>query len=333
MNLPIRVALRATGSCTPNRVMRNQDFCDYVETSDEWIRSRTGIRERRIADEHETSAALGLAAARHALQGAEMEPSQIDLILCATVTPQWMTPCNANLIQGGLGCRPIPSMDIGAACTGFLYALAVGEKFIRAGSARNVLVVGAETLTQVVDFSDRNTCILFGDGAGAAILCAEEGAGTADILSINLFSDGTRHGLITVPSEVTNAPSQPEVPAAPRQPGFLRMNGREVFRFAVGRMIELIEDAQSDCKTLNRSIDLLIPHQVNQRIIDAALDNTHFPPEKVMVNLDKYGNTSAASVPIALDEAMRSGRAKPGDTLLFIAFGGGLTWGSAILTL
>lgn len=323
--------MRATGRSLPERVMRNEDFCALVDTSDEWIRTRTGIRERRIVAPGETSATLGIAASRQALQRAELAPEDIDLILCATVTPTMMTPANANLIQAGLGCRPIPSMDILAACTGFLYALSIADKFIRAGAARHVLVVGAEALSQVTDYSDRNTCILFGDGAGAVILSAANGEG-GDLHSVQLFSDGSRGSSIHVPSMVTHK-SYPVGHDGPPPPEFLQMNGREVFRFAVQRMIELIEDAQVDCRQLNKSIDLLIPHQVNQRIIDAALDQTGFPPEKVMVNLDRYGNTSAASVPIALDEAVHTGRAKPGDTLLLVAFGGGLTWGSAILTL
>ncbi len=331
MNPSIGVAIRGTGSSVPTRVMRNDDFCKLVETSDEWIRTRTGIRERRIAEKHETSATLGVAAAKAALNAAELSPADLDLILCATVTPAQMCPSNACVIQAELGCRPIPAMDLLAACTGFLYALSTGEQFIRTGAARHVLIVGTDVLTQVLDFQDRNTCILFGDGAGAVILsaCSEPRRG---LQRVQLFSDGSRHELIQVPSVVTSAAVHPERPG-PRDPEFLRMNGREVFKFAVGRMVELIEDALYDCYRYERSIDLLIPHQVNQRIIDNALDQTGFPADRVMVNLDRYGNTSGASIPIALDEAIRTGRAKPGGTLLLVAFGGGLTWGSALLTL
>lgn len=331
MNRPTYVAVRATGSCLPQRAMPNREFESLVETSDEWIRTRTGIRERRVAEAHQTSATLGLDAARCALAAAEMPPEEIDLVLCATVTQGMMTPANACLIQAGLGCRPVPAMDLSAACTGFLYALSVGEKFIRTGAARNVLVVGTEVLTRALNFRDRNTCILFGDGAGAVILTAGSDP-RHDIHTVQLFSDGSRCDLITVPSIVTSSAVYPEEPG-PRDPEFIGMQGREVFKFAVNRMAEMIDDARIDCQRFERSIDLLIPHQVNQRIIDNAIEQTGFPAEKVMVNLDKYGNTSAASIPIALDEAIRSGRAKAGDTLLLVAFGGGLTWGSALMTI
>jgi len=311
--------------------MRNDDFCATLDTSDEWIRTRTGIRERRLAGANETSATLGVEAARLAIEAAGLSAIDIDLIICATVTPQMMVPSNACLIQTGLGCRPIAAFDLNAACTGFLYALSVGEQFVRAGTSRHVLVVGAEVLSRVADYTDRNTCILFGDGAGAVVLSASDQSNHG-IRSIRLYSDGTRGDLITVPSMVSATPMAPSVPL-PRRPEFLRMNGREVFKFAVHRMTELVEDAQEDCRLAGGEIDLLIPHQVNRRIIDAALDQTGFPADKVMVNLDKYGNTSAASVPIALDEAIQTGRAKRGDTVMLVAFGGGLTWGGAVITL
>jgi 3-oxoacyl-[acyl-carrier-protein] synthase-3 len=238
-----------------------------------------------------------------------------------------MCPSTACIVQGSLGCRTIPAMDINAACTGFLYAMSVGENFIRAGSAKNVLVVGTDVLSRTIDITDRNTCILFGDGAGAVVLSATN-TQVHGIRSIKLYSDGSAARLIHLPGMVTVQP-----PANEKQHEHIWLNGREVFKFAVRRMIELTNDAMADAKLMGVEIDLLIPHQVNQRIIDSALDSTGFPPDKVMVNLAKYGNTSAASVPIALDEAMREGRAKPGDTILLVAFGGGLTWGSVIITL
>jgi 3-oxoacyl-[acyl-carrier-protein] synthase-3 len=310
--------------------MTNDEFTATIDTSDEWIRTRTGIRERRLAGPGETSASLGLEAARRALAAADLTPPDLDLVLCATVTPDLMTPSTANVIQAGLGCRPVGSFDLTAACTGFLYGLSVAEQFIRTGSCRHVLVVGTETLSRVTDFTDRNSCILFGDGAGAVVLSASDEL-RRGLRSVRIFSDGTRRDLIQVPSATT--PRVPLEEGAGRHPEFLRMNGREVYRFAVNRMIELIDEALVDCQEWNREIDLLIPHQVNQRIIDAALDHSGFPAQKVMVNLDRYGNTSAASVPIALDEAIRTGRARPGDTVLLVAFGGGLTWGSAVITL
>lgn len=333
MSQMLGVALRGTGSCLPARVVPNDEFTDALnlDTSDEWIRSRTGIRARRFASLGETSATLGSAAAGTALESASLAATDIDLIVCATVTPDLMCPSTAALIQASLGCRHIPAFDVSAACSGFLYALSIASQFIRTGSAKHALVVGAEVLTRALDFTDRNSCILFGDGAGAVVLTGTPVL-NAGVRTIRLYSDGTRQELIQVPSKVTPNPA----PGAPLQPRleFIRIVGREVFRFAVSRMIELIELAEVDCRELGLSgIDVLIPHQVNQRIIDAALESTGFPPEKVVVNLDRYGNTSAASVPIALDEALRTGRCKPGDTVLLVAFGGGLTWSSAIITL
>lgn len=327
------VALRGTGSCLPARVVPNDEFTDTLnlDTSDEWIRTRTGIRERRFADLGETSASLGTIAARRAIESAGLAPADIDLIVCATATPDLMSPATACLIQAALGCRHVPAFDLSAACSGFLYGLSVASQFVRTGAAKNALVVGAEVLSRAIDFTDRNSCILFGDGAGAVVLSASPVL-NAGVRTVRLYSDGTRQDLIQVPSKVTPNPA----PGAPLQPRleFLRIVGREVYRFAVTRMIELIEQAEIDCREMGLSgIDVLIPHQVNGRIIDAALESTGFPREKVMVNLDKYGNTSAASVPIALDEARRTGRCKPGDTVLLVAFGGGLTWSSAILTL
>jgi 3-oxoacyl-[acyl-carrier-protein] synthase-3 len=327
------VALRGTGSCLPARVVPNDEFTDTLnlDTTDEWIRTRTGIRERRFADLGETSGSLGTIAARHALESAGLAAADIDLIVCATATPDLMSPATACLIQAALGCRHVPAFDLSAACSGFLYGLSVASQFVRTGAAKHALVVGAEVLSRALDFSDRNSCILFGDGAGAVVLSASPVL-NAGIRSVRLYSDGSRQELIQVPSKVTPNPA----PGAPLQPRleYLRIVGREVFRFAVTRMIELIEQAEIDCREMGLSgIDVLIPHQVNGRIIDAALESTGFPRERVMVNLDKYGNTSAASVPIALDEALRTGRCKPGDTLLLVAFGGGLTWSSAVLTL
>jgi 3-oxoacyl-[acyl-carrier-protein] synthase III len=327
MNRKTKAALRGTGSSLPVRVVTNDEFAATIDTSDEWIRTRTGIRERRFAQSGETSASLGLCAAQKALANSRLSAAELDLIICATVTPDMMTPANACFIQAALGCRQIPAFDISAACTGFLYAMSVAEQFIATGSARHVLIVGAEVLSRAMDLTDRNTCILFGDGAGAAVLSASERADEG-IHLIRRYSDGSNQHLIQVPGMVT-----PPACAAPKRNDFLRMNGREVFRFAVCRMIELIEEAMLECQRTGRKIDMLIPHQVNQRIIDSALESTDFPADKVMVNLDRYGNTSAASVPIALDEALEKGRAKPGDTVLFVAFGGGLTWGSAIVTL
>ncbi|MBM3981133.1 MAG: ketoacyl-ACP synthase III [Planctomycetes bacterium] len=326
-------ALRGTGSCLPARVVPNDEFTEVLnlDTTDEWIRTRTGIRERRFAGSGESSATLGTDAARKAIESAGLTPADIDLIVCATVTPDLMCPATANLIQAALGCRHVPAFDIAAACSGFLYALSVGAQYVRTGAAKHALVIGAEVLTRTVDFTDRNSCILFGDGAGAVVLSGTPVL-TAGVRTIRLYSDGSRQELIQVPSRVT--PNPPPGPPQLQRLDYMRISGREVFRFAVTRMVELIEQARADARELGLSgIDVLIPHQVNQRIIDAALESTEFPADRVVVNLDKYGNTSAASVPIALDEALRAGRCKPGDTVLLVAFGGGLTWSSALVTL
>jgi 3-oxoacyl-[acyl-carrier-protein] synthase-3 len=332
MNGPIAAALRGTGSSLPDRVVTNDWFTNYVETSDEWIRTRTGIRERRFVGPNETAGTLAIQASRKALAAANLTPDDLDMIVCATVTPDHMCPSTACVVQAGLGCRPIPAMDLSAACTGFLYALSVGSQFIRSRSAKNVLVIGTDILSRTIDLTDRNSCILFGDGAGAVVLSATD-TPNHGICSCKLFADGAAGGigadkLIHLPAKHTLQP-----PVAEKQRDHIWMNGREVFKFAVQRMIELTQDAIDECQRLGLEIQLLIPHQVNQRIIDAALERTGFPTDRVMVNLSSYGNTSGASVPIALDEAMREGRAKPGDTILLIAFGGGLTWGSLILTL
>jgi 3-oxoacyl-[acyl-carrier-protein] synthase III len=328
--LPTTSAILGTGRFLPPRIVPNSEFLASLDTSDEWIRTRTGIRERRYAGPGDTAATMGTLAAREALAAANVQPGEIDLIVCATVTPDMMCPSTANLIQAYLDCNPVPAFDVSAACSGFVYALSVGDQFIRTGTAKRVLVVGAEVLSRVTDFSDRNTAILFGDGAGAVVLGPSTKPGIG-LHKMRLYADGGRQELIQVPSKVT--PNPPPGNAVLPNLNYLRMNGREVFKFAVTTLREMIAQAQADCAELGKTIKLIVPHQVNVRIIDAALEGLNIPPEQVMVNLDRFGNTSAASVPIALDEAVRSGRCNSGDTILLVAFGGGLTWSSAIITL
>ncbi|HTU16701.1 MAG TPA: beta-ketoacyl-ACP synthase III [Gemmataceae bacterium] len=333
MSTSFGVVLLGTGSSLPTRSMRNADFPASLDTSDEWIRSRTGILERRIATPSETSASLGLTAARRALEAAQLHPADVDMIICATVTPDMMVPANACLIQDGLGCRPIPAFDLNAACTGFLYGLAVASQFIRTGSCRRILVVGTETLSRIVDFSDRTTCVLFGDGAGAVVIGASDGKGRGQHW-FRLYSDGSRGDYIRLNGVRLRTPaSAPADPQANDEFDFIRMKGREVFKFAVRTIIDLVGESLAECRLTPADIDLVIPHQVNQRIIDAAFADLNFPTDKLMVNLDRYGNTSAASIPIALDEAMRTGRAAAGDRVLLIAFGGGLTWAGGVWTI
>ncbi len=330
MNQPIGIALRGTGSCLPARVLANAEFAQTLDTSDEWIYTRTGIKERRIAGPGETTATMGLAAARQALAMADLGPQDLDLIVCATLTPEMMFPSTACFIQADLGCRPIAAFDVLAACSGFVYALAVGSQFIRTGAYRNVLVVGAETLSRVTDYTDRGSCILFGDGAGAAVLSATKEPGRG-LQFFRLYADGSNYELLHLPGGGSRHPAS--VKTVTDGLHYMKLNGREVYKFAVTRMQELIQEAMTECRLTVDDIALVIPHQVNQRIIDSAVRHLNFPPEKVMGNLERYGNTSAASVPIALDEAMRTGRLRRGDTVLFVAFGGGFTWASAVITL
>jgi 3-oxoacyl-[acyl-carrier-protein] synthase-3 len=337
-NLP-RALINGTGSCIPARVLRNDDFLATLETSDEWIRTRTGIRERRIAGSEENSFTLALEASRGALRRSGLSARDLDLIVCATVTPLTMVPSNSCRLQGALGCRPIGAFDVNGACTGFVQALAIANQFIATGTCRHVLVVGTEVLSRTTDYNDRNTCILFGDGAGAVILSASSptsigpGAGTG-LRWVRLFSDGARGELIRMSSQVTYrcAPLDGGL-AELGEPPFLRLNGREVFKFAVRALIDLVSEALAATSLTASDRLFLVPHQVNQRIIDAALPNLGIPPDRVILNLDRYGNTSAASIPIALDEAMRSATLGPGDHIVMAAFGGGLTWGGALLSL
>jgi 3-oxoacyl-[acyl-carrier-protein] synthase-3 len=326
----LRAVLAGTGSCLPRRTFRNDEFPASLETSDEWISTRTGIRERRIASDDETTSGLGLTAAQRALEAAGIAATDIDLIICATVTADVIVPPVACRIQKGLGCRPIPAFDLNAACTGFVYAVTVADQFLRGGSIRHALVLGSDTLTRAVDFSERSSCILFGDGAGAVVLSAEAG-GNRGVRFTRLYSDGSDmillHGLGNRPAPTVVSPPPRTMPV-----DYITLNGREVFKFAVTRIRQLIEEVLRTCELTPADIHLVIPHQVNQRILDAAFDGIDIPPERIMVNLQRYGNTSAASVPIALDDAVQTGRAKPGDTVLLMAFGGGMTWGGALLT-
>jgi len=330
MKTALGVVIRGTGSSVPVRVVPNAEFADTLDTSDEWIWSRTGIRERRVAGPCDTSASLGLAAAQQALAAAELTAHDLDLIVCATVTPEMMFPSTACFLQAGLGCRPIGAFDLLAACSGFLYGLAVGSQFIQSGAYRNVLVVGTETLSRILDHSDRASCVLFGDGAGAAVLSATDDP-RRGLHYFRLYADGSNPNLIALPGGGSRHPTSAQTVA--ERLHCVKLNGREVYKFAVSRMQELIQEALRECDLTIDDVALLIPHQVNARIIDSAIGHLNWPADKVMMNLDRYGNTSSASVPLALDEAIRTGRAKPGDKVILVAFGGGMTWASAVLTL
>lgn len=320
----IRSVVRGFGAALPKQVVTNRDLEQKVDTSDEWIVQRTGIRQRYIAGEGETTASLGEGAARQALSRAGLTPDDLDVIIVATATPDNTFPAAAVNIQNRLGMRHGAAFDMQAVCSGFVYAVATADAYIRGGLARRVLVIGAETFSRIIDWSDRTTCVLFGDGAGALILEAAEGAGTtADrgVLTAQLRSDGSHKEKLYVDGG----------PSTTGTVGVLRMEGREVFKHAVGMITDVIEQAFEATGTTAADIDWLVPHQANRRIIDGSAKKLGIPLEKVVVTVDIHGNTSAASIPLALNEAASDGRIKQGDLVLLEAMGGGFTWGSVLI--
>jgi len=327
------VFISGTGSLVPQRVLTNAELEQMVDTSDEWITERTGIRERRIIDPAQSTGDIAAQAAQAALSDAGLTPADIHAIILATVTPDTYCPAGAVYVQNHLGASQACAFDVNAACTGFIYGTAVATGFVRSGMYENVLVIGAEALSRVVDYTDRNTCILFGDGAGAAVLSrapAADPAGSGSrIIDVFLRSDGSGSDLIEIPAGGSRRPASAQTVAGRQH--CLRMKGKEVFKFATKAMIELIECALERNALLIRDLHLIIPHQVNYRIIEVAQRKLEIPQEKIFLNLDRYGNTAAASVPIALDEAVRSGRLRRGELVLLVAFGAGLTWGYSLI--
>ncbi len=321
------VIIAGTGSYIPERRLTNDDLARIVDTNDEWITQRTGIKERRIAAEHETTASMGTAAARRALESAGLSARDLDLLICATITPEMQFPSTACFIAAALGLDSTPAFDLTAACSGFVYAIETGSNFIKSGRYRNVLVLGAETLSRVTDYTDRASCILFGDGAGAVVLRRSDDPRQGIIYSA-LYADGNRWDMLYCPPGSRN-PINERMVAQRGQ--YMQIKGREVYKFAVQRFNELIADAMSRCNLKPDQVKLIVPHQVNQRIIDSAMERLELPSDKAYVNIDKFGNTSAASIPIALDEAWRAGRIHSGDIIILVAFGAGLTWGSAVI--
>jgi 3-oxoacyl-[acyl-carrier-protein] synthase III len=320
----MRSVVRGVGSALPRRVMKNADFEGVVETSDEWIVQRTGIRERHIAADDETTASLGESAARAALDAAGLTPGDIDLIVLATSTPNNTFPATAVEIQQRLGMRHGFAFDMQAVCSGFVYAITVADLHIRGGMARRVLVIGSETFSRILDWTDRTTCVLFGDGAGAVVLEGQEGQGTfadAGVLAASLRSDGSHKEKLYVDGG----------PSTTGTVGHLRMEGREVFKHAVAMITDVIEDVFEQGGITAEELDWFVPHQANKRIIDASAKKLGIADEKVVVTVDRHGNTSAASVPLALAEAVGDGRIKKGDLVLLEAMGGGFTWGAVLL--
>ena len=316
--------IAGTGSYLPSKVLTNDDLARIVDTSDEWIAARTGIRERHIAAEGETTSDLAFHAAVRAMEAAGVSAGELDLIVVGTTTPDLIFPSTACLLQHRLGANGCGAFDVNAACSGFLYALAVADKFIKSGDAKTVLVVGSETLTRMVDWTERTTCVLFGDGAGAVVLKADSETG---ILSTHLHADGGKKELLWNPVGVSVGFKPEEKNAGVR----INMAGSDVFKHAVKALDSLVEETLEANGLDHHDIDWLIPHQANLRIIEATAKRLDMPMERVIVTVDRHGNTSSGSVPLALDEAVRSGRIQRGQMVLLEAFGGGFTWGSALL--
>ena len=311
-----------TGSHLPARVMTNEDFARRLDTSDAWIRERTGIRCRHIAEESQTSSDLALEAARHALRAADVAAGDLDLIIVATSTPDYVFPSTACLLQAKLGVKGAAAFDVQAVCSGFVYGLATADSFLRSGDAKKALVVGAEVFSRILDWNDRGTCVLFGDGAGAVVLATAEKPG---IHASVLRADGSHAGMLSVPGNV----SRGGIAGSP----FLQMDGQAVFKFAVRVLEESARETAAKAGMALAEVDWLIPHQANVRILEAVARKLGLPREKLVVTVDHHGNTSAASVPLALDEYVRAGRIRSGQRLMLQGVGGGFTWGSSLLTL
>ncbi len=319
-----RSVLLGTGSALPVRSVSNAELAETVDTSDEWIVGRTGIRNRHIAGEGETTASLGTDAARAALDAAGLSPQDVDLIILATATPDQTFPASATLVQAALGIDDCVAFDVAAVCSGFLYAVTVADSMIRSGAAQRAIVIGSETFSRILDWEDRTTCVLFGDGAGAIVLGAEESAdGKRGILSSKLHADGRHNQLLYVDGG----------PSTTQTVGKLRMKGQEVFRHAVVNLASVLTEVMESAGLDTADIDWLIPHQANARILDATARKLKLSPDKVVMTVDRHANTSAASVPLALDLAVRDGRIRPGDLLVLEAMGGGFTWGACVLQL
>ena len=321
--------IAGTGAYAPERVLTNHELARLVDTSDEWIRSRTGIRERRIAGPEESTAHMGAQAARRALAAAGVAPAAVDLILVATITPDMLFPASACLVQAELGAVQSACLDLEAACSGFVYGVEVGAQFIRGGACRHVLVIGAEKLSSIIDWTDRNTCVLFGDGAGAALLAVADSPRRRGVIASTLGADGRLAHILHQPGGGARCPASEE--SVRQRLHFLRMAGKEVYRQAVTAMQRAAEQVLERAGLTARDLKLVIPHQANLRIIDALGERLRLRPDQLFINLERYGNTSAASVILALDEAVRAGQLRRGDLFMLVAFGAGLTWGASII--
>lgn len=319
----LRSLIRGVGAHLPKRIVTNDDLAKIVDTSDQWIRERSGIVQRHIADEKEMTSELGAAAAKQALIRAGIDPIDIDLIVCATATPDRTFPATAVRIQNMLGVTKGAAFDVQAVCSGFVYALTIADNFLKTGQSKRALVIGAETFSRILDWSDRSTCVLFGDGAGAVVLEAQPQHGTREdrgVIATMIRSDGRYEDLLYVDGG----------PGSTKTVGHLRMNGREVFRHAIQKIYGVIEEMLVETGYAADEIDLFIPHQANKRILDGIVKKLGVSPEKIVMTLDKHGNTSAASIPLALNDAFESHRVKEGSLILMEAMGGGFTWGAVL---
>ena len=322
-----KASITGVGSFLPEKVLTNDDLSKMLDTTDEWITKRTGIRERRIVENGVAASDLAVQASLRALDAANVLPTEVDLIITSTITPDCIFPSTSCYIQEKLGARNAGSFDLLAACAGFVYALSVAKGFVESGAMKTVLVVGAECMSKVTDYTDRSTCILFGDGAGAVVV--QQSNGRREIVTTHLGSDGSQADLLMLPAGGSKLPASRETVESGLH--YIKLRGKEVFRQAIVNLVDVVTKAAADNNMQVEEFDMVIPHQSNIRIIEAAMEKLGLPKEKAYVNIDRYGNTSSASIPIAIDEIEKGQLLKPGDTVILVAFGGGLAWGSSVI--
>jgi len=324
-----RAVIAGTGSFIPEKQLTNADLTKMVETNDEWITTRTGIKVRHIASENQSTALLATEAAKRAIESAKISPEDVQMIINATITPEMVFPSTACFVQDMLGAKNAWAFDISAACSGFVFGLSIAQNFVTNGKYNNVLVIGAETLSKITDYKDRKSCILFGDGAGAAIIQKSNGKGPRGIFYSTSGSDGGGWTSLNCPAYGSRNPVSR--PLSDPNSVYMKINGKEVYQLAVRKIIETVDDCMKNCGITIKDIDLFIPHQMNARIIESVAKRLELANDRVFINIEKYGNTSAASIPIAMDECVRQNRIKKGDIVLLVAFGGGLTWGANVI--
>ncbi len=322
-----KASITGVGSFLPEKVLTNDDLSEMLDTTDEWITKRTGIRERRIVENGVAASDLAVEASLRAMDDANVLPAEVDLIITSTITPDCLFPSTSCYIQEKIGARNAGAFDLLAACSGFVYALSVAKSFVASGAMKTVLVVGAECMSKITDYTDRSTCILFGDGAGAVVV--QQGNGGREIVTTHLGSDGSQAELLTLPAGGSKLPASRETVES--RSHYLKLRGKEVFKQAIVNMVDVITKAATANDMQIEDIDMVIPHQSNIRIIEAAMEKLGLSREKAYININKYGNTSSASIPIAIDEIDKGQMLKSGDTAVLVAFGGGLTWGSSVI--